>query len=365
MSIIRTLSKYISYEFIMDLIKVVFIFFILSLLVVAFDELNSLKKIENNNLILLLKLIFFKVPGILFNFTPFIFLFAGILFHLKLKTRNEVVAIRTVGISNLKLISTPAILALILGYIIIFILNPLVSAITKEYEVIKSESFQSKNSIFINDNGLWFLINDENNNEKKIIRIESIDFSKNLVNNITVFNLSKDFNLQSRTFSSEGFFINKTLKLTNNTYYEQRKNNKKNTDLQIFINFTLTEIQNTFKNSSSISIYEMPGQIKNIQNLGYSTDYLKVEYQKIMSLPLYLFAMIILSGLMIVNLRTNMGYLFYVFIGVVISVFLYFLSDLSITMGKTEKINLELSVWFPIFFIMVVNFIGLIQVNAK
>jgi len=109
----------------------------------------------------------------------------------------------------------------------------------------------------------------------------------------------------------------------------------------------------------------MPGQIKNIQNLGYSTDYLKVEYQKIMSLPLYLFAMIILSGLMIVNLSTNMGYLFYVFIGVVISVFLYFLSDLSITMGKTEKINLELSVWFPIFFIMVVNFIGLIQVNAK
>jgi len=75
--------------------------------------------------------------------------------------------------------------------------------------------------------------------------------------------------------------------------------------------------------------------------------------------------MIILSGLMIVNLGTNMSYLFYVLTGVVISVVLYFLSDLSITMGKTEKINLELSVWLPIFFIMLINLVGLIQVNAK
>jgi len=364
MSVTKKINKYISYEFFIDLIRVFFIFFILLLLVVTFDELNSLKKIENNDLILSFKLIFLKVPEILFNFTPFIFLFAGILFHLKLKNRNEIVAIRTIGISNLKLISISAILALFLGYIIIFILNPLVSAITKEYETIKSNIVQNKNSIFINDNGLWILINNENNN-KKIIRIENLDFSKNLVKNITIFSFSKDFNLQSRTFSKEGIFSNKTLKLLNSTSFEGKKNNKINTELQIDINFTLSDIQNTFKNSSSVSIYEIPNQIKNIQSLGYSTDYLRVQYQKLLSLPLYLLAMIILSGLMIVNLGTNMSYLFYVLTGVVISVVLYFLSDLSITMGKTEKINLELSVWLPIFFIMLINLVGLIQVNAK
>jgi len=364
MPIINKLNKYIWYEFFIDLIRIFFIFFILLLIVVAFDELNSLKKIENIDLILSLKLIFFKVPGILFNFTPFIFLFAGILFHLKLKNRNEIVVIRVIGISNLKLISISAILTLILGHLIVFIINPLVSAITKEYESIKSKIFQKKNSIFINDNGLWILVNNENNN-KKIIRIENLDFNKNLVKNVTIFNLSKDFNIQSRTFSKEGIFSNKTLKLTNSIFYEEKKSSKKNIELQVDINFTLTDIQNTFKNSSSISIYEMPSQIKNIQNLGYSTDYLKIEYQKLMSLPVYLLAMVLLSGLMIINLGTNMGYLFYVVIGVIISVILYFLSDLSITMGRTERINLELSVWLPIFFIMLLNFIGLIQVNAK
>jgi len=363
MPLYKQINKYISYEFFIDLIRVLFIFFILLLLIVTFDEMNFLKKIENITLIFSLKLIFFKIPGIILNFSPFIFLFAGILFHLKLKNRNEVVAIRTIGISNLKLISVSAIVALTLGYIIIFILNPLTSVVTKEYENIRSNYVGNQNTIFINDTGLWVLIDGGNN--KKIIRIENLDFNKNLAKNITIFNLSKDFDLQSRIDSKEGIFDKKTIKLLNSTTYEKRKNNKKITELYIDLNFSLTEIQNSFKNSSAISIYEIQNQIKNIQSLGYSTDYLKIEYQKLMSLPVYLLAMVLLSGLMIVNLGTNMGYLFYVVIGVIISVILYFLSDLSITMGKTERINLELSVWLPIFFIMLVNFIGLIQVNAK
>jgi len=363
MPLYKQINKYIFFEFFFDLIKVLFIFFILFLLIVTFDEMNFLKKIENITLILSLKLIFFKIPGIIFNFLPFIFLFTGILFHLKLKNRNEIIAIRTIGISNLKLISVSAIVALTLGYIIIFILNPLTSVVTKEYESIRSNYVGNQNTIFINDTGLWILIREENN--KKIIRIENLDFDKNLAKNITIFNLSKDFDLQSRIDSKVGIFDKKTIILLNSSIYDKRKNNRKITDLHIDLNLSLTEIQNSFKNSSAISIYEIQNQIKNIQSLGYSTDYLKIEYQKLMSLPIYLLAMVLLSGLMIVNLGTNIGYLFYVILGVIISVILYFLSDLSITMGKTQKVNLELSVWLPIFFIMLVNFIGLIQVNAK
>jgi len=363
MQLFRQINKYISYEFFTDLIKVFFIFFILLLLVVTFDDMSLIKKIEDITLIISLKLIFFKIPGILFNFAPFIFLFAGILLHLKLKNRNEVVAIRIIGISNLKLISVSAIIAFILGYIIIFILNPLTAVTSKEYESIKSNYFETKNYFFINDNGLWILVEDGNN--KQIIRIENLDFNKNLAKNITILNLNKDFELQSRIDSKEGIFSNNTIKLLNSSTYDNKKNNKKNTQLQLDLNFSLKEIQNTFKNSSSISIYELQDQIQNIQRLGYSTDHLKVEYHKLMSLPIYLLAMVLLSGLIIVNLGTNMGYIFYVVTGVIISVILYFLSDLSITMGKTDRINLELSVWLPIFFIMLINCIGLIQVNAK
>jgi len=357
------LIKYISFEFLKDLLKIFFVFFIILLLIIAFDEINFLKRINNYTLILPLKLILLKIPGMLFSFTPFIFLFAGILFHLKLKNKNEIIVIRTIGISNFKLISVSAIIALILGYILIFILNPLTSTVTKEYENIRSNYVENKNSIFLNDTGLWILIHNENG--KKIIRIEKFDSKVNLLKNVSIFNLDKDFNLQSRIDSKEGIFEKKNIRLINSTTYEKQKGYIKIPEVQIELNFTLSEMQNIYKNSLTVSIYEIQNQIKNIEALGYSSDYLKIEYQKLMSLPIYLLAMVFLSGLMIVNLGTNMGYLFYVILGVIISVILYFLSDLSITMGKTDRINLELSVWLPIFFIMLVNFIGLVQVNAK
>jgi len=365
MIINKKINKYIALEFFTELIKVFFIFFIIILLTITFDEINLLKSLENNKIFLSLKLVFYKTPSILLNFSPFIFLFSGILFNLKLKNRNEIVSIRIIGISNFKLLSISAIIALALGYIIIFMLNPLSSIITKEYENIKSSYMKSNNSIYINDTGLWILIDNNNNNNKKIIRIANLDFTKNLAKNITIFNLNNDFELQSRIDSKEGVFNNKSIKLLNSSTYINKKSNFITAELQIDLNLSLIEIQTSFKNSSTISIYEIQKQIKNIQNLGYSAEKLKIEYQKLMSLPIYLLAMVLLSGLMIVNLGTNMSYLFYVILGVIISVILYFLSDLSITMGKTEKINLELSVWLPVFFIMIVNFIGLIQVNAK
>jgi len=360
------INKYISMELSKNILKIFFIFYILLFLILTFDEANFFKKIENINVLLIFKLILLKTPTILLSFSPFIFLFGGILFHLSLKNRNEIIAIRTIGISNFKLISVSAIISLFFGYIIVFFFNPLSSISTKEYEAIKSDYLQNTNSIFINDNGLWFLMN--NKFEKKIIRIENLDLTKNLGKNIIILDFDRNFEFQSRIDAKEGIFENKTIKILNSTVTtpnEKAKNIKTIKELQIDINFSLAEIQNTFKNSSSISIYELKKLIKNIQELGYSADYLKIEYQKLMSLPIYLLAMVVLSGLMIVNLGTNKSYIFYVVLGIIISAILYFLSDLSITMGKAATINLELSVWLPIFFIMLVNFIGLIQVNAK
>ena len=45
--------------------------------------------------------------------------------------------------------------------------------------------------------------------------------------------------------------------------------------------------------------------------------------------------------------------------------FIYYLKDLSIAMGQTEKINLTLSIWMPIIIISLFCSIGIIQINEK
>jgi len=75
--------------------------------------------------------------------------------------------------------------------------------------------------------------------------------------------------------------------------------------------------------------------------------------------------MSILSGLMIINLGKTSNHIKYGSYGVLISVIMYFLNDLSITMAKTEIISVDFSVWIPIFLIILINLVGITQVNAK
>ena len=46
-----------------------------------------------------------------------------------------------------------------------------------------------------------------------------------------------------------------------------------------------------------------------LEDKGYSIIDLKIRYQKLISLPIYLLAMSILSGLMIINLGKTSNYL--------------------------------------------------------
>ena len=75
--------------------------------------------------------------------------------------------------------------------------------------------------------------------------------------------------------------------------------------------------------------------------------------------------MSILSGLMIVNLGKTSSYLRYGIYGVAISIIIYFLNDLSITIAKSGIISVDFSVWIPIFLIILINLVGITQVNAK
>jgi lipopolysaccharide export LptBFGC system permease protein LptF len=98
---------------------------------------------------------------------------------------------------------------------------------------------------------------------------------------------------------------------------------------------------------------------------GYSVVDLRIRFQKLLSYPLYLLSMSILSGLMIINLGKTSNYLKYGIYGILISITIYFLNDLSITIAKSGIISVDFSVWIPIFLIILINLIGITQVNAK
>jgi lipopolysaccharide export system permease protein len=336
------------------------------LLINLLDEFNFFKSKKDLKFILFIIFTILKIPNVLINLFPFIVLFAGIVFYLKIYNHNEVISLRVMGYSNIQIILIPALTSFVIGYVIVFLIVPFSSSMLRYYEDLRSEYNETKNLVFVNETGIWIL--DKNEKEKNIIRIEKINKDFTIVSQITIYNYDVANNFIRRIDATEGTIKDKNWQLNKvNIISANKKNNKENylNNYNYTSNVNINELKNVYKNTETTSLLDINKEMLILEDKGYSTVDLRIRYQKLISFPIYLLAMSILSGLMIINLGKTSNYLKYGSYGVIISIIIYFLNDLSITIAKSGIISVDFSVWIPIFLIILINLVGITQVNAK
>ena len=362
----KSINRYIIKEFLKSLLVVLCVMFSIVLLITLLEEFNYFKSKQDLKFIQFIIFTFLKIPNLLFNLFPFIVLFSGIVFYLKIYNYNEVISLRVMGYSNIQIILIPALTCFVMGYLLIFLIVPFTSSMLKYYEELKSEYDQTKNLVVVNETGIWII--DKNENDKNIIRIEKIDKNFSSMNQITIYNYDKDNNFIKRIDASEGIINDNNWQLSKVNIISS--NNKKNSE-NYFNNYNyksnikINELKNIYKNTETTSLLDINKEMFILEDKGYSITDLRIRYQKLISFPIYLLAMSILSGLMIINLGKTSNYLKYGSYGVIISIVIYFLNDLSITIAKSGIISVDFSVWIPIFLIILINLVGITQVNAK
>jgi len=363
---LKSINRYIINEYIKSLFVVIAVMLSIILLINLLDEFNFFKSKKDLKFIFFIIFTILKIPNLLINLFPFIVLFGGIVFYLKIYNHNEVISLRVMGYSNIQIILIPALTSFIIGYIIVFLIVPFSSSMLRYYESLRSEYNETKNLVFVNETGIWIL--DKNEKEKNIIRIEKISKDFSVVNQITIYNYDSSNNFIKRIDATEGFIKDKNWQL-NKVYIisANKKNNKENylNNYNYTSNVNISELKNVYKNTDTTSLLDINKEMMILEDKGYSTIDLRIRYQKLISFPIYLLAMSILSGLMIINLGRTSNYLKYGSYGVIISVMIYFLNDLSITIAKSGIISVDFSVWIPIFLIILINLVGITQVNAK
>ncbi|CAN1596031.1 COG0795 Predicted permeases [Candidatus Pelagibacterales bacterium] len=363
---LKSINRYIINEYIKSLFVVIAVMLSIILLINLLDEFNFFKSKKDLKFIFFLIFTVLKIPNVLINLFPFIVLFAGIVFYLKIYNHNEVISLRVMGYSNIQIILIPALTSFVIGYVIVFLIVPFSSSMLRYYEDLRSEYNETKNLVFVNETGIWIL--DKNEKEKNIIRIEKINKDFSVVSQITIYNYDASNNFIRRIDATEGTIKDKNWLLNKvNIISINKKNNKDNylNNYNYTSNVNISELKNVYKNTETTSLLDINKEMLILEDKGYSTIDLRIRYQKLISFPIYLLAMSILSGLMIINLGKTSNYLKYGSYGVIISIIIYFLNDLSIAIAKSGIISVDFSVWIPIFLIILINLVGITQVNAK
>ena len=350
------IKKYFKLFFIISLV-----FLSLAIILNIFEEISFFKDIDVNPLMPYF-LTFLNAPITLFEIFPFIFLISAQFFFYEIFKNDEIVLLKSNGLSNFKIIKILFFSSLVSGIIIIALFYNLSSKLKFLYTDIKNNyTNDNKFLAVVNDTGLW--LKDETS--QSILIIKSNNINDNLLINVLINEFDLNFNLK-RTLQSEKVDIsNKEWKLYNPIITYKNISTKENQEIKFKTNFDNEKIKNLFSNFSTLDLFELFILKKDYENLGYSSDEIKIHIFKIFLSPYFFALMTILSSILMINIRKNKSIYFNAILGIFTSVMIYYLNFVFISLGNTGRIPPSIAVFLPMVFITIISAIGLVRINEK
>ena len=290
---VRTFDRYFINLFFKKLLILSIIFFSLIFILTIFEEITFFSD-TNSSFYLPFLVAALDVPSALLEIFPFITLISTQLFFLEIIKKKEIELIKVNQLDNLYLIKILTLCAFIFGMLIILIYYPFSSKLKFIYFDFKnSYSKDGKYLKHYGENGLW--IKDEIDNETYIINgnlgkskyLENVFISKFDTN----FELIENISSKKVDISRNQWIIEKPYLFKNNLQI------KLENDMILESHFNIKKINSTFRNLFSFNIFQLINAKKENELLGYSSQDIDLHLLKIITIPIYLSIMVIISSI--------------------------------------------------------------------
>ncbi len=356
--------KYLLSNFFKSFFIVVLIIFCFGVILNLFEEIEFFK---NMNVTIFQPLILTTlfVPSLVLKLLPFIIFISSMWFMMKIRNNNDLLILKIYGFSNIKIFFILAVTSFLLGCFVLAIISPITSSMVKYYEITKSQHARDiDHLVSFNKNGLW--IKEPISKGDRIISADNIKGTE--LKDAIIFEFNNDYKLEKKIFSKNIDISAKTWVLKDVIIFKSTKGvfEKKQFDtLEIDSIYDFEKITSLFSNSDTISFLDLIINYKSLLNNGYSQEFLDQSFHSMLSLPFFLFLMTALAAILTMHTSKKSENFKLIILGLIISVLIYYLKDLSVALGKTDRIPLILSVWAPVLALSFFTFIGVLQINEK
>ena len=352
--------KFIVFNFIKIILLVSSIFFLLVLLLNLFEEINFFKD-KNESLYYPLLLNFLNAPTILNKIFPFIFLISTQFLIINMIERNELIILKNFGIDNIKMISIISLVSFLVSLIIIVFFYNFSAKLKHIYLDIKNDfATDNKYLAVITENGIW--IKDEIDGKTSIINAHLI--SGNDLKKVVITQFDNNFIPKKYIYSD-------IINIKNNTWVIKKaiiiENNMRMVEENFLFssNFNSEKINTLFANLNSLTVWELFKLRKDYISVGYSVKEINLHLQKIYSFPIYLTILTIFASVLMLNVPINKPKLFYLLLGIFVSVLIFYINHFSSILGENNKLPVTMSVWLPHVVVSILTGIGMVRINEK
>ena len=359
----KLINRYLIFGFLKTVGNVILVFIALGIILNLFEEIEFFKDL-NISIALPIILSISYVPSLIVELLPFIIFISAMWYFIAIKGNSDFLSAKIFGYSNLKIILILSCTAFIFGSFILLAVNPFTSSMVKYYEKIKAQhSKDVDHLISINKNGVW--IKEKSDSNLKIITAKSLEGE--YLQNLSIYIVDSENKIIKRIEAEKARIINNPWLLENVVIYNFINEQKITKEASYEFNSanTLGNITSLYKNLDTLSFISLITEYNILNKKGYSKKLLNEKINRFISMPVFLFIMVLLASIFTVGSTKNKQNFYFVLVSILTCVVIFYFKDLSIALGQTEKISLTLSVWMPVVAVSLFCSIGIIQINEK
>ena len=356
----NTYTKFIVLTFLKSLFFVFLIFLSLIILLNILTELEFFQE-KSVSTFFPIYISLLNAPTLVFEMFPFVFLISTQVFFINLFNNNQIQIFKYSGLKNSTLIKIISVAAFLIGIFLVAIFYNFSSNLQNIYLELKNKySSDDKYLAVVTKNGLWI----RDKIDERILFINSTKIDGNYLIDTFITEFDNEFEVK-KNIKSDKVNIKNNLWLAYDAKVFENGTSNTFEVYKINSNFNYKKIQSLFSNLSSLSLIELFNLKKNYMTLNYSTTEVDLQLQKLISYPIYLTLMTILSSIIMFGTKNLTSSTFKISFGLFASVIIYYMNNFFNVLGKTEKLSIYLSIWIPILLLFIISLSLSLKVNEK
>jgi lipopolysaccharide export system permease protein len=356
MTLFSTIPRYFARTF---LLWFGVVLFTLTSTIVLFDFSELLRrssKQHNVEFNRIAQMVLLKLPNLLELLLPFIILFACMFTLWRLNRQNEVCASRTAGLSIWQMLSPFLFISLLIGFVDLFVVNHLSSSMQSQYNMMNDEFLHNhKGGISISKNGIWLRYASDTG--PIMLRVGQVNVETKRLMDLTIFEYDNEEILKVHIKAKTADFMADGLTLNDVWVSPYHETPAYHEHLSYHTALSLSHIQDNKRDPETMSFWELPAFIDLLDESGLSSVKYRLYYQSLIARAIWLMTMVLLAATCTLRpIRQGKQFLF-ILPATLIGFSLYFLRDITYSMGQSSTIPIGLAAWSPV---AITGMIGLV-----
>jgi lipopolysaccharide export system permease protein len=308
---------------------------------------------------LLAKISMFRVPQLTERIMPFSVLIGAMSCYLALSRRLELVVARAAGVSAWQFVMPAVIVAFLFGVFATTAYNPLSAVLHERSKRLESEMFgELPSALQESRSGFW--VRQKSVDGQAIINARSSREQGARLGTVTVFTFDQSGRFQQRIEAKAAQLRPGSWWLEDARVYSSASPPELLDVYRLKTNLTEEQVRESFATPETVPFWQLKSYIELADQAGLGAAGYRLQYQKLLSRPFLLAAMVLLAAAVSLRFFRFGGVQKMVLSGIIAGFLLFVLSKITEDMSKSELLSPVAAAWIPVLVGGLTGFVALL-----